>query len=387
MADVLILLAVLAVGALGWREGFVRAVWGYTGLMAGTALGILVVPALLRDAGLSVWVSILALAVVGSCAIGVRFLAVATERKLSLAIRWSPNARLDRPAGLVFGVAVTLSVSWMIGLAVAGSSLPGLSTAANRSVVLRFVDGLHLPVSGFLVEQFSHLGEDVDFPRYVDVLTDEQIVDVAPGPDWVVDDPDVVLAAESVLRVVARDNPVTGSAGSGFLVAPERLMTAAHVVAGSGDILVDGPAGPLAATVVVCDPEQDVAVLAVPGLTGRVLGFGDAVAGDPAAVVGFPADGPPAVAPARVRERRAWQSADIWGRGRYEHDAYVVRAAIRTGHSGGPLVTADGRVLGVVVASSRQDPETGYVLTAQQVAATLELATSADSVAGDGCVP
>lgn len=385
MVDALIVFAALVIGALGWREGFVRALWGYTGLLAGTALGIVVVPLLLGRVGVSLGVSIAALVVVGACAIGVRFLAVAADRRLRTSIRWAPRRRLDRPAGLVFGIVATLGVSWMIGLAVAGSNLPGLSAAANRSVVLQLVDRLHLPVSGFLVEHFSELGENTDFPRYVDVFTDEQIVAVPPPPEALAEDPEVLRASASVWRIVARDTPVTGSEGSGFLIAPERLMTAAHVVAGATGIVVDTPGGSLTGTVVMCDPQQDVAVLHVPGLDGRVLVFDDAVGGDPAAIIGYPGNGPLTITPARVRERRDWQSTDIWGDGRYEHDAYVVRGVVDSGNSGGPLVTPEGRVLGVVVASSRQDPETGYVLTADQVSEALAVGRSGAVGAVDRC--
>ena len=54
------------------------------------------------------------------------------------------------------------------------------------------------------------------------------------------------------------------------------------------------------ARIVVCDPEHDVAVLEVADLDGDVIGFDLAAEGDPAAVVGFPLDGPLTLTPARV---------------------------------------------------------------------------------------
>ncbi|WP_101523077.1 MarP family serine protease [Nocardioides houyundeii] len=376
--DALILAAVLLVAALGWSEGLVRALWGYTGLMLGTALGLVLAPIVLEDVGLSVWVALAALVIVGASAVGVRILAVRLEHRLRTRINWHPRPWLDHPGGLVFGIVAALGVSWMLGLALAGSNVSSVAGAANRSVALRTLNDVHLPLSSRLVEQFAHLGRGSDFPRYVDVFTAVDIVPVAAPPEDVVSRPGVRRAARSVWRILA-DGEVMGHQGSGFLVAPERVMTAAHVVPDSRRIGVETDQGLLDATVVVCDARHDVAVLAVPGLKGRVLRFTDAVHGDPAAVIGYPDNGPLTVAPARVRDQGPWQSSDIWRDHREEHDAYSVRGDIRGGDSGGPLVTPAGRALGVVVASSRVDKETGYVLTRKQVAEPLRRSLEPDA--------
>ena len=41
---------------------------------------------------------------------------------------------------------------------------------------------------------------------------------------------------------------------------------------------------------------------------------------------------------------------------------------MQPGNSGGPLLTPDGDVYGVVFAKSLDDPKTGYALTANEVA-------------------
>ncbi|WP_110181009.1 MarP family serine protease [Nocardioides solisilvae] len=369
--DALVLAAVVGVGTLCWAEGLVRAVWGYSGLVLGTALGLLTAPLVLVRVELSVWTAMAALCFVGVTALVVRALVLRVGRRVGRVARWRPPHWLDRPGGLVFGVVVALGVSWMIGLALAGSTVDSLAAGANRSVVLRALDRVPLPWSTRLAGRLSEIGEESDFPRYVDVFTATRIVDVPPPRPGVVREPGVVRASRSVWKIYA-DEAVFTQQGTGFLVAPERVMTAAHVVGGARRITVETPEGDRSATVVACDPRQDVAVLHVPGATGRVLAFTDGVGGDPAAVVGYPADGPLELQPARIRARQPWQSADIWGEGRHEHDAYSVRGRIRSGDSGGPLVTPRGEVLGVVVASSRVDDSTGFVLTREQVAGVLE---------------
>ncbi|HNN47978.1 MAG TPA: trypsin-like serine protease, partial [Marmoricola sp.] len=62
------------------------------------------------------------------------------------------------------------------------------------------------------------------------------------------------------------------------------------------------------------------------------------------------------------------------------------RSVIRNGNSGGPLVSEDGKVLGVVFAASVTDPNTGYALTAKQVAESAARGIANNSrVSTQGC--
>ncbi|MET0526112.1 MAG: trypsin-like peptidase domain-containing protein, partial [Nocardioides sp.] len=206
------------------------------------------------------------------------------------------------------------------------------------------------------------------------------------APASVVDDPDIVASAKSVFQVYAEHDVMTAFEGTAFPIAPDRFMTAAHVVRDSDSIAVVNHKGErVPAEIVVCDPDHDVAVLAAPGVDATVLAFGTAEADDVAAVVGFPDDGPLTFSPARVRQRLDWQSSDIYGNGRYTHDAYQVRGKIRGGNSGGPMFAEDGSVLGVVVAWSRADPDTGYVLTSDQVSDAVDRGTSGAPGSADDC--
>jgi S1-C subfamily serine protease len=57
---------------------------------------------------------------------------------------------------------------------------------------------------------------------------------------------------------------------------------------------------------------------------------------------------------------------------------------VRSGNSGGPLFATDGSVLGVVFASAIDDPDTGYALTAQQVANAARAGSTATTEVGTG---
>jgi S1-C subfamily serine protease len=145
-------------------------------------------------------------------------------------------------------------------------------------------------------------------------------------------------------------------------------MTNAHVVAGVSDPVVIVGDDEVPATVVHYNEDLDVAVLAVDGLSRPFLRFDrNGRERQPGAVLGYPQDGPYDVQAARIRTEQRLRSPDIYGNGTVVREVFSIRALVRPGNSGGPLVDADGEVLGVIFAASVSDRDTGYALTAEQV--------------------
>ncbi|MDT7782949.1 MAG: hypothetical protein QOF58_1368, partial [Pseudonocardiales bacterium] len=175
----------------------------------------------------------------------------------------------------------------------------------------------------------------------------------------------------SVLKVRGRAPSCSRALeGTGFVIAPERVMTNAHVVAGTNEVTVEVGRGQFDATVVSYDPRTDIAVLAVPDLEATPLQFrsDEVQPGEGGIVLGYPLDGPYKASPARIRERiPLLRGPDIYDAQTVTRDVYTVRAEVRSGNSGGPLVDTQGRVMGVVFGAAVDDPETGFVLTSQQV--------------------
>jgi S1-C subfamily serine protease len=207
------------------------------------------------------------------------------------------------------------------------------------------------------------------FPRYLEPFARERIANVAPPPAGMARDREVRRAAQSVYKIRGESSCQHGVEGSGFTYAPNRVMTNAHVVAGieHPDVLVGSREVP--AKVVYYNPDVDVAVLEVDGIHGRRLPFDrSGRPGEAGAVLGFPEDGPYDVEPARIRGEQRLRSPDIYGNGTVVREVYSLRALVRPGNSGGPLVSSSGKVLGVVFAASVTDRNTGYALTASQVA-------------------
>lgn len=189
----------------------------------------------------------------------------------------------------------------------------------------------------------------------------------------------IVAARQSVLRVVGIAPSCSRRIeGSAFVYAPERVMTAAHVVAGVVTLDVETPADGLRhpADVVLYDPRHDIAVLRVPGLTARPLLFAPGVSGGQRAVVaGYPGRGGPlTLLQAWIEGRKPVAGPNIYNIGQVTRMIYAVGAAktdrrglIEPGDSGGPLLAADGSVYGMVFAAEQKNPNLGYAMAVSEL--------------------
>ena len=65
-------------------------------------------------------------------------------------------------------------------------------------------------------------------------------------------------------------------------------------------------------------------------------------------------------------------------------DVFSIRGLVRPGNSGGPIITPAGDVAGVVFAASVEDSDTGYALTAEQVAHSAAEGGASDSEVDTG---
>ena len=132
---------------------------------------------------------------------------------------------------------------------------------------------------------------------------------------------------------------------------------------------VEGTGRSYDSRVVVFDPRRDLAVLDVRGLRAPALREGDQLGrGDGAVVAGFPLDGPYRLDPARVRTVLSARGSDIYGAPGTVREVYSLYARVEPGNSGGPLLSRDGRVVGIVFAKSLDDASTGYALTLSEAA-------------------
>ena len=178
-----------------------------------------------------------------------------------------------------------------------------------------------------------------------------------------------------------------GQEGSGAVIAPQRVITNAHVVAGVKEpyVQVGGVGRQYPARVVSFDPRRDLAVLAVPALQAPPLPEGDNLArGDDAIVAGFPRNGPFKVNAARVRQVIQASGEDIYARPGVVREVYSLFADVQPGNSGGPLLDRNGALAGVVFAKSLDDNQTGYALTLDEVEPVIQAGTTASGTVSTG---
>ncbi|WP_165367753.1 MarP family serine protease, partial [Phytoactinopolyspora endophytica] len=279
---------------------------------------------------------------------------------------------------------------WACGLAISTAAIPHMSKSVRESAILSTVDDA-VPVSPDRVR--AALDDVVvagGFPEVVVPWESEPLDEVEAPSGNLHRDEDVRRAAASVIKITGRADACSRVLeGTGFVIAEERVMTNAHVVAGVSEPVVTFADGdPLAAQVVQFDPETDLAVLAVPDLPQEPLGFAEVVpsSGDDAVVVGYPEGDPLTTAPVRVRGQYDLRGHDIYGSDQVNRDVFAVRGSVRPGNSGGPMVNLYGNVTGVVFAASLTDPDTGYALSLDEVRDMAEAAPDAtDPVSTGSC--
>ncbi len=384
--DWILVLVVLAYAVSGYWQGFISGAFATAGLLLGGFVSVLwLVPQLLGDAEPSLWVSLGALFVVLLSASFGQAIFQYVGSRIRDRITWQPVRAVDAVGGAALSAAAVLVVAWVLGVAVSGSALPGVSTQVRSSTVLGEVDRLMPDEADEALRSFNEVVGSSFFPRYLEPFATERIVEVAPPSDKIARDAQVRAARASVLKIRGENDCGRGVEGTGFVYSPGRLMTNAHVVAGVDDPTVLVGEQEVPARVVHYDSDLDVAVLAVDGLDRPFLRFDKTgEARDNAAVLGYPNDGPYNVQAARIRGEQRLRSPDIYGRGSVVREVFSLRSLVRPGNSGGPLLSQDGDVLGVIFAASVTDRDTGYALTADQVSQSAATGLTNDSEVDTG---
>jgi S1-C subfamily serine protease len=259
--------------------------------------------------------------------------------------------------GPVVGVLITaVTVAFVWGFAVAALHAPGsgqLRRDVRESLILSNLTEV-LPPSETVISALRRIDpapEVVGAPAPV----------IPPDPA-VASDPDVVRAGDSVVRVYGTACGL-GIEGSGWAIGPDLIVTNAHVVAGEDDTTVTTRGGAsLDATAVHYDPRNDLALLKVAADIPTLIFAPDPEYGTAGAVLGYPRNGPYAVAPARLGDTREAISEDSYGRGPIRRTLVSLRGIVSSGNSGGPLVDSHGRVMGTIFAATTSGPAGGFAI-------------------------
>ena len=380
--DVLLVLMLVLYAVTGYRQGILVSTLSLVGFLGGGMLGMWLLPSILANVE---WVTsnevirvLVLVFLVFLCATVGQAMAVPLGNRLRAQVRGRSGQALDAIFGAVATVIAVSLLVWFVAGAVRGAAPTPLAKAIGESRILATIDGVVPPAAGQLFAGFRSLLDQNGIPKVFGGLSPEPIAPVAPPESGVAASPGIQQASQSVVRVTGVAVACRrGQEGSGWVVAPGKVVTNAHVVAGMREaaVQVAGVGREYPAQIVVFDPERDLAVLAVEGLTAAPLGLGGSLAAeDESVVAGFPLDGPYRLDPARVRRTLTATGSDIYGQPGVTREIYSLFARVEPGNSGGPLLSPTGEVVGVVFAKSLDDPSTGYALTLAEAQPVLRAA-------------
>ena len=203
---------------------------------------------------------------------------------------------------------------------------------------------------------------------------------------------ELFTAAKSVVRITGSAYACgQGLTGTGFVVAADRVITNAHVVAGVTRPVIEAPNGQvLRGEVVHFDGDTDLAVIAVSGLDVNALSpRAHAHTIEGTKIVGYPYGGPITSTATKVKSIRTYLTNDIYDEGESPHHIYTLAGQFTPGVSGGPVLDLNGDYVGIVFARATHRPNLGYAMALIELhsainnAATLtEPVSSGDCIAG-----
>jgi len=393
--DILLLLAAVWFAIIGYRQGFVVGILSVIGFLGGGLVAVLLLPVIwnqLTDHSQVTTTAtvIFVMVVIVSASVGQAF-TTHLGNKLRRHITWTPARALDATGGALVNVVAMLLVAWLLGSALALTAVPTWAKQVRNSKVLLGVEEVMPDQASRWFSDFTSTLAQNGFPQVFNPFANEPITEVRPPDPALAGSPVAERAQRSIVKVVGTA-PSCGKVleGTGFVFAERRVMTNAHVVGGVDEptVQIGGECKLYDAKVVLYDWARDIAVLDVPDLDARPLEFTDrdARSGDNAIVAGFPENGAYDVRSARVRGRITADGPDIYRRGEVRRDVYSLYATVRQGNSGGPLLTEDGKVYGVIFARSLDDANTGYALTVDEIQEDITRGRAANQqVDSQGC--
>jgi S1-C subfamily serine protease len=373
--DIAVLAVAFIAAVSGWRSGALGSLLSFVGVLLGAIAGVLLAPHLVAHVAapraklFAALFLILALVVIGEVA------GVVLGRAVRGAIQSNSVRFFDSLIGVAVQLVVVLVAAWLLATPLTSSAgQPSLAAAVRGSRVLAQVNDYAPEWLKTVPKRLSALLDTSGLPQVLEPFSRTPVVAVAPPDAALAKNPVVANTEPSVVKIRAiAPSCEKVLEGSGFVLSPDRVMTNAHVVAGANNVTVEASGNPYDATVVSYDPTVDIAILSVPHLPAGPLAFANSpvASGTEGILMGYPGGGGFMATPARIRELIELNGPDIYRKATINREVYTVRANVEQGNSGGPLIDLDGQVIGVVFGAAVDDNDTGFVLTAKEVAAQL----------------
>ncbi len=269
---------------------------------------------------------------------------------------------LEAAAGVVVSVFSMLLVIWLTAAMLGRLPFAGLSNSANDAVIVQTLDRQLPPVPSIFARVDRLIDPNSPPHVYVKALPTSSL-GISPLPPT---NTSVKQAGNSVVRVTSFG---CGSivTGSGFAVAPNLVITDAHVIAGVKRPIIKLGTQSYETTPVLFNPSLDLAVLRVSNLKLRPLPVtaSDERVGTQVYAAGFP-KGNYALTGGIIRNDLPVYGPNIYGTGTFGRNIYEIEIKVNEGSSGSPVLLANGQVAGIIFAKSDLNNNYGYALTSSE---------------------
>ena len=372
LLDLALLVIAAAFAVSGYRQGFIVGSLSFIGFVGGAVLGAEFGPSIAHAiVGGQTQQDVVAVILLVSFAIIGQFIASSVGAAMRQTMTGRGTTTIDAIGGSGVSVLSMLLIAWAIGSVLISSPFPVVDQQVNNSVVLGTLDKVMPSPAKTMFSEFRRMLASGPFPQVFSDIGAAHLFPVQAPDPAVLNSPGSKAAASRVVKVQGTAPSCDRSIeGSGFVYAPHHVLTNAHVVAGvTQGPLVTADGTTYRASVVFYDPQVDIAVLYVPELNMTPLQFaGQAQNGANAVVAGYPLDHPFTAVAARIGGMQSAVGPDIYETGQVTRQIYEIKAVVEPGNSGGPLLSPEGTVYGVVFAAAVGTPDTGFALTAAEVA-------------------
>ena len=364
LLDLALIVVAAAFAVSGYRQGFIVGSLSFVGFVGGAVLGAEFGPALARVlVGGPTQQDVVAVVLLVTGAVLGQFVASSIGTTMRSSMTGRSSTTVDSIGGAVVSVLSMLLIAWAIGSVLTASPFPDVVGQVNNSAVLQTMDRVMPSPARTMFSDFRRMLASGPFPQVFSGIGAAHVLSI-PAPDQaVLNSPGFLADRNRVVKVQGTAPSCDRSIeGSGFVYAPDHVLTNAHVVAGvqPGPRVTAPDGSTYPAQVVLYDPQIDVAVLYVPGLNLQPLTFASqASAGADAVVAGYPLDHAFTAVAARIGEIQSAVGPDIYQTGTVDRQIYEIRAVVQPGNSGGPLISPNGSVYGVVFAAAVGVPDTG----------------------------
>ncbi|MGL4339082.1 MAG: MarP family serine protease [Rhodoglobus sp.] len=307
----------------------------------------------------------------------------ALGRWIRRGVALSPLSGVDRALGAVTSGVLAALIASVIAFSASQLGVPLLSRAIAGSAILRTISSVTPdPVQGFLAQV-----RGVVLQRGIPLFSGALGTAIPVVPQINTGSAELSAAAQSVVRINGTAYACgTSQVGTGFVVATDRVVTNAHVVAGVSEPVIEALDGKIImGSITYFDPISDLAVIDAPGLSSPGLPLSPTLnTGEDAAFEGYPYGGPFSSGAADVISVSTTAIADIYGTSTHEREVYTLAADVREGNSGGPLLTLDGRVAGIIFARNPDTPNVGYAITMAELEPLAKRAAELDTRVSSG---